>query len=494
MRCGFRDFRFENGYFRLNGRCIYVRCSRTGNCCPVGLEPPTAPDLLRRDLINVKAMRFNAIRFIAGMAKRYQLDLCDEIRLLVYEESYAGWCLADSPKMAERYNESVLGMVRRDRNHPSVVIWGLLNKTPDGPVFRHAVSLLPILRALDDSRMVMLNSGRWDGQTGGTAGLEVWRNAEREDPCVIHNGADRTIKALGITWAPGQLAFHPGCYSEYGMVRWTAPQAGTFELAATFPGIAERATTDVHVLHRGRALFDGFINVQGRDNEASFSATLEVREGDTVDCMVGFGNVDLWRAVRHYEALGKEDVEDARFYRTNWTVSWPTGNGGGWPSVWAARRTSSRPACARWQVRRLGLNAIRSNPHVVGPSLTGAVDQGMTGEGLFTTFRELRPGTVDALFEALAPLRWCLFVEPVHVYRGTPVRLEAVLANEDVLLPRDYPVRPQVFGPYMVPFFERTLTIPDRQAQAEPPGLLVDGCGLVSLQGLWLAPGRCLGT
>ena len=210
VRCGFREFRFRDGAFRLNGRRIYLRCSHTGNCCPIGLEMPHDPDFLRRDLINAKMMRFNAIRFIAGVAKRYQLDLCDEIGLMVYEEAYASWCLADSPKMAERYDESILGMVRRDRNHPSVTMWGLLNETPDGPVFRHAVSLLPAVRKLDDSRMVMLNSGRWDSQGGSVAGLEAWRNAARVDPCVNRNSTDHVIKALGITWAPGQLSFHPG--------------------------------------------------------------------------------------------------------------------------------------------------------------------------------------------------------------------------------------------------------------------------------------------
>ena len=54
---------------------------------------------------------------------------------------------------------------------------------------------------------------------------------------------------------------------------------------------------------------------------------------------------------------------------------------------------------------------------------------------------------MDAVFDGLAPLRWCLFAEPVHVYRKTPVRLEAVLANEDALPPGEYPVRLQVVGP-----------------------------------------------
>ena len=72
--------------------------------------------------------------------------------------------------------------------------------------------------------------------------------------------------------------------------------------------------------------------------------------------------------------------------------------------------------------RLLGINAIRSNPNVIGHSLTGTLDQGMTGEGVWTTFRELKPGATDAIFDGWAPLRWCLFAEPANVYRGTPVQ------------------------------------------------------------------------
>jgi hypothetical protein len=124
--------------------------------------------------------------------------------------------------------------------------------------------------------------------------------------------------------------------------------------------------------------------------------------------------------------------------------------------------------------RLLGLNAIRSNPNVVGHSMTGTVDQGMTAEGLWTTFRELKPGTVDAVFDGFAPLRFCLFVEPVNVYPGTPVRLEAVLANEDALAPGKYPARLVVVGPDARKVFEQAVavTIPDRSGQAEPPMVL----------------------
>jgi hypothetical protein len=83
----------------------------------------------------------------------------------------------------------------------------------------------------------------------------------------------------------------------------------------------------------------------------------------------------------------------------------------------------------------------------------------MSGEGLFTTFRELKPGTVDAVFDGFAPLRWCLFVEPVHFYRGEKARLDAVLANEDVLAPGEYPVKLHVLDPNNRAVWERTTRI-----------------------------------
>ncbi len=591
VRCGFRDFRFENGAFRLNGKRVYLRCSHTGNCCPVGLEMPHDPDYLRRDLINQKMMRYNAIRFISGVPKRYQLDLADEIGLMVYPEAYAGWCLADSPKMKERYNESVFGMIRRDRNHPCITMWGLLNETSDGAVFRHAVGVLPEVRKLDDSRVVMLNSGRFDN-VGGTAGIQIWRPTDRTDPCVTRNSTDHVIKALGITWQPGQLAFHPGRDGEYSVVRWTAPADGQITFTAGFRSIAEAATTDLHVLHNGKSLFDSAINLGGQGPEAACSATLTVKAGDTVDCVCGWGNrnygadttalavtlksasgtvwdaardfavqanpngvwsygtlrpgdhpdaatftpfptgviegaigsisnpgslvwedilsdlhpyqrvphtaqiiqtlrtlsgngkpvwlseygigsaIDLLRTCRWYEQIGKPEVEDARLYQ-----SWRDQYLADWQRYRLAE-VFDRPedffaqSLARMAGQRLlGLNAIRANPNVIGHSLTGTLDQGMTAEGVWTTFRELKPGATDAMFDAWAPLRWCLFAEPVNIYRNTPVKLEAVLANEDVLAPGEYPVRLQVVGPNLARVFDKrvTVTIHDPKGRPEPP-------------------------
>jgi hypothetical protein len=412
-RCGFRDFRFERGYFRLNGRRIFLRSSHTGNHCPLGLQLPHDPDLIRRDLLNVKVMGFNAIRFIAGVGARYQLDLCDEIGLLVYEEPYAAWCLEDSPHMAKRFDESLLGMVRRDRNHPSIVVWGLLNETPDGPVFRHAASMLPSLRALDDTRMVLLNSGRWDNAADSTLGSlsnpgsAVWENVLNDQHCyprVPHSGA--IIRSLREYRGGG----HGAGMGEEG-----------------YPPETSTAPSGLPV----------FLSEYG----------------------IGSA-VDLVKTTRHYEQLGAEYLEDAQFYQTQldrFMEDWQR---------WNMADTFGRPEDYFTQClakmagqRLLGFNAIRSNPHFVGFSLTGTVDQGMTGEGLTTTFREFKPGTIDAVHDGWAPLRWCMFAEPVNTYTGNTVRLEAVLANEDALKPGEYPVRVMVLGPDARKVFEKELTI-----------------------------------
>lgn len=413
VRCGFRDFRFADGYFRLNGRRLFLRCSHTCNHYPVGLQFPHDPDLARRDMLNAKAMGFNMVRFIWGGAKRSQLDLCDELGLMVYNESYASSPLLDSPRMAARFTGAVAELIRRDRNHPSLVIWGLLNETPDGPAFQHAVAMLPMVRDLDDSRLVMLNSGRFDA---------------RFDLGSICNPGSPVWECLLGGEAPG------------APLAKSRPPCGYFEQAG-----------DAHAYPRVPQTTESidFLRAVGHDTKHVFLSEYGVGSA-----------VDLWRTVRHYERLGQDHLEDAVFYRhqlDRYLADW---------NDWRLDQCFDRPedfftASLKKMAgqRTLGLNAIRANPNLAGYSLTGLIDHVMTGEGLTTPFREFKPGTMDALAEGWAPLRLCLFATPANVYRGARVQLEAVLANEDALPPGEYPVRLRVVGPNGTRLLDRTVTV-----------------------------------
>lgn len=425
VRFGYRDFTFEKGSFRLNGRRIFLRSAHSCNNFPIGQRLPLDPDQARRDLLDMKVMGFNAIRFIWGGALPYQLDLCDEIGLMVYNESYSSSARMDSSENFRRFDHSQSGMIYRDRNHPSIVIWGLLNEVFSGALFSHAVEVLPHLRSLDNSRMFILGSGRWDGQ-----------------------------------YDIGSIA-NPGSRNWEHLLGSEAPGAGRFKMTRV-GGYAENAG-DAHVYPKvpQTAQMTEFIRNLGQNSKPVFLSEY------------GIGSaVDLWRVTRHFERFGKEDNEDAKYYKERldkYLIDW---------DQWKLDQLYARPedffteSLSRVASQRtLGLTAIRSNPKIAGYNLTGMNDHVMTGEGLTTTFRELKPGTVDAMFEGLAPLRWCLFAEPQNIYRGKKAKLEVILANEDVLSPGEYPVLIQVIGPGNKRILEKTtvITIPAEQDGTELP-------------------------
>ena len=398
-RCGFRDFRFEDGYFRLNGRRLFVKCAQTDARAPIGHLVAHDPDLPRQDLIHCKATRHNMIRSFGGQTPRYQIELCDEIGLLVYQEHAAAWRMEPSPQLPDRFRRSVQAMVKRDRNHPSIVIWGMLNETHKGAVYDQALAGLPYLRELDDTRVVLLNSGDF-AETGKSI-------------------ADSKLEE----WEETLLDIHP--YK-------TVPHRADV--------IQELRTLD-------------------KDGKPIFHS-----EG-------GIGSaIDVVRLTRHYEQLGGTSCEDAAVVRRSleqFTADWERWNLG---DTFANPEDYFRQ-CIAWmaELRKLAANALRANPNLIAHNITGLVDPSTTGEGMLSsTFRELKPGVIDAMFDAFAPLRWCLFVEPVQVFCGGRVRVEAVLANEDVLAPGNYPVRFQIVGPQNISVFDRTEMITIAKATTTP--------------------------
>lgn len=410
-RCGFRDFRFSDGAFRLNGKRLFLRCSHTGNTAPApGYRVPLETGLLRQDILNSKAMGFNMIRFFCSIPRSYQLDLCDEIGLLAYNETAAGWQWNDSPQMAERFDTAVRGMIVRDRNHPSVVMWGLLNETRDGPIFRHAVAMLPLVNGLDGTRVTMLDSG-----------LEEF---------VPTNNVPR--QGFGALCNPGENA-------------WSD------------------ALCDSHPYQRYPHLAQQIRNL--RDTPAGHPLFLSEYG---VGCAV-----NLPRQMRHYEQIGQADSEAARLYRgfldrfmDDWR-RWDMSDTFASPEDYFEKCVALAAG-----IRLEGLNAIRANPFCVGHSMSGTFDHGFCGEGVMTSeFRELKPGVTDAVADGFSPLRLCLFTEPKHAYRGARVRFDAVLANEDALPPGQYPIRLQAVGPDGRCVFDtvQTVTINGPGASPEMP-------------------------
>ena len=397
VRFGFREFTFRDGYFRLNGKRLLLRSCHTVGHYPLGLCRPPEAEMLRRELVQLKKMGFNCIRSLGRLMFPRQLDLCDELGLMVYEETAASWLWHDSPKMAQRFDAHVREGICRDRNHPSVVIWGLLNEMTDTPVFRHAAGMLPLVRKHDPTRLVLLNSGRWDGRQATIGNLCLPRTTQ---------------------WVGGMADVHA-----YPTAPFDFRVLAAYRAQPPWP--------------KGLPLPGGYKPAASAADRVFAS---EFGTGSAIDPI---------RACRLFERHGaRADLEDYRLYRAmakrfeaDWRrfrldAAFPT------PSD-LVRASEARQAHSR----RIALNALRANPRLCGVSLTGQTDSCMAGEGIVTIWREPKHTMADTLRRALAPLTWSIFLDTTSLYSGGSVRIEALLVNEDVLPSGRYPARLEIAGP-----------------------------------------------
>jgi hypothetical protein len=114
--------------------------------------------------------------------------------------------------------------------------------------------------------------------------LNHWGVAEGTEPAVLYNPTD-AVHAFGNNVPPHTMALHPGGSDERAIIRWTAPESGTFLILGSFfsDGIP---TTDLHVLLNGTSLFDDYLD--GAQTKP-FSMQVVAVAGDAIDFAVGFG-------------------------------------------------------------------------------------------------------------------------------------------------------------------------------------------------------------
>ena len=129
-----------------------------------------------------------------------------------------------------------------------------------------------------------------DTMTGTLGPLEAWQGGLASDgnPSVIKNTSAAPYSPGTPIWAAYQMIMHPGPNGETTIVRFTAPSAGSYALAASFIGQdVVGTTTDVHVFKNGASIFDGAVN--GFGATAGYASIVSLGMGDTLDLRVGYG-------------------------------------------------------------------------------------------------------------------------------------------------------------------------------------------------------------
>lgn len=132
VRFGLREARFDtDGSFYLNGQPLKLRGLNRHQTYPfIGAAAPRR--LQRRDADIIKyELGCNIVRTSHYPQSPHFIERCDEIGLLVFEE-IPGWQFTGDEDWQALTLRDVEAMIKRDRNHPSIIIWGVrINESLD---------------------------------------------------------------------------------------------------------------------------------------------------------------------------------------------------------------------------------------------------------------------------------------------------------------------------------------------------------------------------
>ena len=160
---GIRDFHFdpETGFW-LNGHNFKIKgVALHADGGAMGIAVPTA--IWECRLAALRALGVNAIRTAHNPPSPEFLDLCDRMGFLVMDEMFDCWTVGKNPYdyhlvLSQWAQIDTRDTVRRDRNHPSIILWSAGNEIHDTPKaeLAHGIlaSLIAVFHENDSTRPV----------------------------------------------------------------------------------------------------------------------------------------------------------------------------------------------------------------------------------------------------------------------------------------------------------------------------------------------------
>ena len=150
QRIGFRTFRIEDGIMKLNGKRVVFKGADRHEFDAKRGRAITRQDMID-DITFCKRHNINAIRTSHYPNQEYWYDLCDQYGIYLIDETnmetHGSWVAnnietpetavpGSKPQWEGACVDRINSMMRRDYNHPSVLIWSLGNESFAGEVFR----------------------------------------------------------------------------------------------------------------------------------------------------------------------------------------------------------------------------------------------------------------------------------------------------------------------------------------------------------------------
>lgn len=167
---GMRKVSIQNGQFLLNNRPYYQKLVLDQGYWPESLLTAPSDEAFIRDIELTKAMGFNGVRKHQKVEDPRYLYHADRMGLLVWGEIGAAYLYSE--QYADRIYREWLDVLRRDYNHPCIVVWTPLNESwgvqeieTDPRQQAHSEAMVAITKSMDTTRLVVDNDG-WEHTNG----------------------------------------------------------------------------------------------------------------------------------------------------------------------------------------------------------------------------------------------------------------------------------------------------------------------------------------
>jgi len=252
---GIRTIRFDaqNGFF-LNGR--HVEVNGVCNHADLGaLGTAINTRALQRQVEIMKEMGANAIRTSHNPPAPELLTLCDKLGMLVMDESFDCWATGKNAHdyhtlFADWHAKDLRNQVRRDRNHPCVILWSIGNEIPEqGWGAKMAKDLADIVHSEDLTRPVTAACDQvYAGTNGFQKSLDILGynykygsyesfHAKNPDEPVFGSETASTISSRGEYFFPpggDKQDFQVSSY-DLSAPGWASPPDPELKAEAKFP-------------------------------------------------------------------------------------------------------------------------------------------------------------------------------------------------------------------------------------------------------------------
>lgn len=194
----------KDAMLRLNGRRVMLRTAISWGYWPVtGLY--ATPEMAEKQVLTAKSMGLNMLNFHRSIGSPVVLEKADELGLLYYEEPGAFHSAGHDPFIRTMVNTKLHRMILRDRSHPSLVVYNLINefggpRSKDKELVGKRMEDMKKAHAIDPSRVMTFTSG--------------WASSERaeEDSKANMLPFDTTLYRKG--WFDNHRAGGPATWEE----------------------------------------------------------------------------------------------------------------------------------------------------------------------------------------------------------------------------------------------------------------------------------------